>query len=357
MFFGGKKKQDKQGAPENKKSERRRLFILGAFALILVIIAAVSTLAVGHGGSLSNCTNIILSSNKYNCILGLANSTKNASICSYLPANMDYSCISNIALEKDSLSTCSMINSSSAYYSGCISSIAYKDNNIDECENISEPYESSCAYNISVLDNFSNNSYCSVIGNSSLQATCDYRYDYNKAIGQKNITDCSYIPNAQNYTLLNYFTQETSGLLGYKNETFLFPYINATPQEYCDFSIAVLSYNESICGITNGSLSLLCKSEFNRTVVVNQSTNVSNVTDLCSSVPQSVRSICVSSYTSIKAVQEKNSTICTQLSNQQLQNNCYLSIATAYKENEYCTLINNSTLKNICYYDVSNYTG
>jgi hypothetical protein len=339
---------DKSKTGTRQFNERQRLILLGAAALILVIAAGFSILLTSGGTPLERCRGIALSQQRDSCLASLAESTSNLSVCSYLngSAGYEYSCVSSIALKSLNVSYCSELSHNSSYYAQCVSGISNQTGNIGYCSLISEPYRSQCEYSIAENGNFSDSSLCGTISNSSLQANCEYRSNYRVAFLQKNPGYCSALPAYQNYSLLSYMLNIGSPE---HNITSYISFLNTTPQQYCRYSIAIESYNRSLCGSVGGYLSLVCSYSLGE-VNVSNSTNItiSNAGTLCSSAG-SEEQLCTYAVYAYIALKNDNATICGAVASPLLQYSCYAALAKKYNFPSYCGLISNKSISNVCY--------
>jgi hypothetical protein len=346
-------KKQERARPRIKENER--LLLLAAFAAVLVIIAAISVIASSfHGTTLDGCKSIVLLNDRYACLLGMANSTKNISICSYLGGSYKNQCVSDIATETSNAAACSLINSTSAYYPSCVTAVSLELKNATYCSTLPAQDDSNCTYGVANLTGFSSLSICGDIPNASKSSGCADRYYYNVAISHRDVAYCSYEPSAPNSSTLSYMIGAASGILGLSaNYTILLHYLNTTPRSFCYYSMATLNYNQSLCSSTAGEISLLCNYNFNK-VIVNTSLNLTNESYICSKVPSYAQNICRYSFLSYAAIKNRNYTDCEQISNLSYQYNCIAAIAIKYHDNEYCAFISNSTARGACNYDVSN---
>ena len=347
-LFRFKNNEDASKTGISQFNERQKLILLGTAALILVIIAGISILLTSGGTPLERCNGILLSKQRSSCLSALAESTSNLSVCSYLngSASYEYQCISSIALSALNVSYCSSISYNKSYYSECVSSISNRTGNISYCGLISEPYKSQCEYSIAERGNFSDSSLCSTISNSTLQANCEYRSNYRTAFLQKNQSYCAALPDYQNYSLLSYMLNLGSPS---HNITSYISFLNTSPQQYCRYSIAIESYNRSLCSSVGGYLSLVCSYSLGE-IAINSTTNITlNDTGAICNSAGSEKSLCTYALYSYLALKNNNATTCGAIESPLLQYSCYAALAKRYNFPSYCGLISNKSISNICY--------
>ncbi len=360
IFRGKKASYDTSQKKSPTTSSEERMIVAGVITIILVIAAVLVLVTSGSGTPLGRCTGIVFSQQRSSCLFGLANSTRNVSVCGYLPSGQSAQCVSNIAVAMKNESMCSIESRNASFYSACIIAVSKVNPNIAYCTSLAEPYRSECAYGVATQQNFMQSYSCSLIGNQTLSADCKYRNDYQSAIIYKNGSYCSPLPGIQNASLLVYMFDQTPIAIGMTNTTALLPFINVTPEQFCRYSVAVLTYNSSACSALNGTISLLCKQAFSSSTY-NASENITlqNISTVCGRLPSYVQQVCSYGMLSYIAVKNRNVSICGQVSAMQYQNACYSALAAKYADDQYCTYISNSSVMASCESaaSVSNSTG
>ncbi len=338
-------------------TQRERMIILAVITVVLVIAGSVALIATSAGTPLSRCTRIVVSQQKSACLLELANSTMNVSVCNYLSGTLASQCVSGIALASSNTTACSNLSSNESSYSQCIIAIGTSDGNASYCSALSEPYISTCAYSVAEHNSFNDTVTCTMIGNASLMNDCMLKSYYNEAVSLKNATYCSYLPNSANATLVSYMSQSSTSLFGISNATATLPYLNSTtPQQFCYYNVALIAHNLSTCSMVSGQLNMLCTARLTSATSYNTSlTNATansitldNVSQLCSSVPSSVQSLCIYSLYSYIAVQSRNASVCNLISSPLYQGACYAGLAQRYNDSSYCDYIQNVSIRSAC---------
>lgn len=356
MQWFGKRNAEAQKAggdrPKMETTQRERMVALAVVAATLAIVAGFTLVATSGGTPLSRCNGILISQQKAECLLALANSTKNASVCGYLASSLAGQCITNIALLSGNASICDGIPSNSPTYAGCLTGIGTAKHDSSYCSGLGEPYLSTCAYSVASGENFSDISVCSMIGNASLNADCNAKSHYNHAVLFRNATYCSYLPKAYNYSLVSYISQSSARLFGFANVTSTLTYLNTSPSSYCYYNLALLNYNKSLCGSVTGQLGTLCGYQLSTPASYNASAansiTLQNVTALCSKAPQAAQGVCSYALYIYIAVAQRNATVCGMIHAAQYQNACYAGIASKYQDSSYCSYIQNSTERIAC---------
>ncbi len=330
-------------------TQKERMVIGGVLTTILVLAAGLILITSGGGTPLTRCTGIVFSQQRSSCLFGLANSTSNASVCGYLPSGRSAQCVSNIAAATKNDSTCGIERQNASSYSECVIAVSRASSNVSYCASLGEPYRSECAYGIATQQNFMESAACSLIGNSTLFTDCTYRNDYQSAIKYKSGSYCSPLPTTQNESLLAYMFTEAPASTGIANATGLLPFINVTPMQLCRYSVAVLTYNSSICGELNGTASLLCNRAFSGSIY-NTAENITlqNISAVCGKLPSYLQQVCSYGLLSYIAVRSRNVSVCGQIGAAQYQNACYAGLAAKYFDNQYCTYISNSSVMASC---------
>jgi hypothetical protein len=338
--------------PKMETTQRERMMALAVITAALVIVAGLTLVATSGGTPLSRCNGILISQQKAECLLALANSTKNASVCSYLTSSLAGRCITNIALLSGNASICDGIPSNSQTYAGCLTGIGTAKHNVSYCGGLGEPYLSTCAYSVASGENFSSILTCSMIGNASLSADCSAKSHYNDAVLLRNATYCSYLPTAYNYSLVSYISQSSARIFGLTNVTSTLAYLNTSPSSYCYYNLARLDYNRSLCGLVTGQLGTLCGYQLSTSASYNisavNSITLQNVTALCSQAPQVAQAVCSYALYIYIAAAQRNASVCGMIRVAQYQNACYAGIANKYQNSSYCSYIQNSTERIAC---------
>lgn len=347
MAFFKRENEDRGRAPAT--SPRDRMLIGAVITVALVIVAAFVLVTNGSGTPLSRCTSIVLQQQRSSCLLSLANSTTNASVCSYLPKGQETQCVSNVAIITRNTSACGSNNANESAYSQCAAAVGEAALDISYCAQAGEPFRSQCSYYIAAMQNFQQASYCSTIGNATLSTACMERSDYKSALKLGSLAYCTALPDTLNSSLLSYMLSQGTAETGISNITAYAAFINVTPRQFCSYSVAVLTRNSSVCPTLGGTPELLCNSAF-YAESYNSTNNITqqNISTICGKLPSYVQQVCSFGLLSYIAVRDRNVTVCGQIGAGTYQNACYSSLAAKYHDNQYCSYINNYTIMAAC---------
>ena len=322
-------------------SEKRVIAVGIAALLVIIALSILFAKAVNSSSALESCGSILFTAQKYSCYQALAYKSKNSSVCNYLPNSQLNACIGNIAQLTQNASLCNRINSS-YQYNACIYNISYAKNDISYCSALIGLNQSYCIYRIAQEDRFNSISECNAMSNQSEKSTCTSVYDYNQAITSKTPSYCSMLPNVENSSTFSYILSSNSTNQSNYNY-YEYSIHNITPQSYCYYKLATILKNQSYCNYTHGVVSQLCTESFaNQSNSTENSTQIKNVTQLCTGVSNYTTELCeYAAYTAI-ALSEKNVSACLSIINNPLQNSCIVQLASKYNDTEICNYINNN---------------
>ena len=333
------------------KRERMLLYIGATAALVLLALAFALLYSPNTG-----CNNIIVAGQKASCLSSEALSTGNASYCSsiaqYGPRS---SCVDAVAQKLSYVSDCKLLNGS--YYSGCVASVAVQSANATACTLVNSSSRSLCYYGVAKTQNYTSKSTCAAIDNATLGNECTYAYLYQRAIGTGNGSYCGMEPQTQNGTYLSELIT-LSGNTSIADSSIFYAY-NMTPEDFCYYSLAKSTLNESLCGVMPESQSGLCYAAFYKP---SNTTNVTaeNLTEVCDSYPSDVRSLCLSSSqigeAVTSAIANKNATYCNQISELGYRYSCFIDVAEQLGQSSICGDITNASIRSYCYSSVANYS-
>lgn len=315
----------------------------------IVFVALLIVLFGNHGSALQQCEGIILSPQRSSCLDTLAGIENNASICKQITYSQARdSCIAGIAERMSNITMCSQVVSQQDMV-GCVVSISNSTRNITDCALAGAPYDSTCAYSIAKEDGFTRVSDCEKIANATLSTECTYLYDYSKAAATKNASYCAALPNARNMSLLSaiFATNNINS-----SQAIQFSLVNATPQNYCYYNLALKTPNIGLCNFTSGYMNSLCKASFSTAI---KGENLTNET-VCNYAPKGAQSLCKYGVLSTLAISERNVSRCLQIINvtvPQYQYSCISSLAIRYNDSSYCNYISNSTVAQGCVMSVA----
>jgi len=155
------------------------------------------------------------------------------------------------------------------------------------------------------------------------------------------------LPNKLNSTVLSLMLTESAGnstsLEALQSAAFA---INASPKDYCYYSIGTRSGNRTACSLATGMLGTLCNST---PAYSNSTSNAINMSLFCSTVPSEFISLCTSEVLTSQAIGSKNINKCLQISSIPYQYACITSYAEKYLNASYCSYISNSTMQEECH--------
>ncbi len=342
--------KSKDGKKPQMSHEERRIILIGVTVLLLVvaIVTLLTRTAIGSSG-IQACRSIIFAQQRYNCIGNLANTTGNYLVCSYLPIqSSSYQCIRTVAEKRQNASICSSINSSDPMYDSCVENVSYEKNDLSLCLGLRGANESACAYAIARQNLFSSLSYCNAIGNESQRATCGYIFYYNVATSTNTPSNCGYLPNVTNGTLLSLIVSRgNTNQSGADFNYFSYTALNITPKEYCYYNVAKSTKDKSLCGYTSGTISQICNSSFSANSTA--SLNITSATALCAAAPSYEQALCTYGIFTEKALADQNVSSCFEITDMNYQNSCIVDLASRYNDSSYCNYIdNNNTAQQAC---------
>lgn len=345
------------------KNEKFRMYIY--ITILLLILAALSIVLAPKGSALNICLGVIIQENKNTCLYNLATTTKNASICSYLPSPNSDSCYVNIGETVLDPKTC-LKASNRTLSDACILYISNQSYSPALCNIVNNQSEPECLTNLALRLN--NQNLCQGIKTQVGRNICSSSLNFKSAISLDDIHYCDIITNStdQNVTqliLLNAtrysnFTNASSGssLSGSINYLRFIPNVSFSARDLCYTSVASSNANASECLlIKNVSKQTLCINVI-RGPAINQTLNNTrvNYTELLKScyLNNTYNQTCRDYVLLFKAIQTKNASICGSF-DLEAGYQCYLSIARQYNDTKYCSYIANITLERECVQDIS----
>ena len=330
----------------------RMLLYIGATAAIAVLALAFALLYSPNTG----CSNIIVAGQKASCLSAEALSTGNASYCAsiaqYGPRS---SCVDAVAEKISYVGDCRILNGS--YYSGCVDSVAVQSANATACTLVNSSTKSLCYYGVAKTQNYTSESTCAGIANTTLGKECTYAYLYQNAIRTGSGSYCGMEPQGQNSTYLSELIT-LSGNASISDSSIFYAY-NMTPRDFCYYSLAKSTLNESLCGTMPESQAGLCYAAFYKPSNTTNTT-IENLTQICDSYPSDVRSLCLSSSqigeAVTNAIANKNATYCDQISQLGYRYSCLTDVAEQLGQSSICSDIANASIRGYCYSSVANYS-
>ncbi len=344
--FPSRRKPSKRIEEGDAVRTRRQHTIYIAATVAIMCIAFLFVLFGEHGSALQRCKGIILQPQRVSCLDALAGTEMNASICNLIGyAQSRDSCVSGIAESTSSIALCSQLSDSGAR-ADCVLKISESERNISDCALVDAPYNSTCAYEIASEERFANVQDCASIQNETLRLTCTYLYDYGSALASDNASYCKPLTNVRNMSIMaeifNMGGMNSSQLMSLST-------INVTPQNYCYYSLAMRTHDRSLCSFMSGYMNAICSGALSNTTIPN---NVTGKT-MCNYASSSwLKFMCEYGVLTAQAVQERNASVCMQISGNttvmQYQYACITAIAQKYKDVSYCNYISNATVNNDC---------
>lgn len=365
---------DEEGG--SRREERFRIY--AAITVVLIVCAVVASLATGHRQSgLKGCLGITLSGYRDSCLISLANSTKNASVCSYVsPATAGYcyeevgksslspkictlasseliknGCIAYIANVTGSAYACSYLNASEN--SGCVEALATSRSNASICYSMANSTEATiCASGVSfgLAENLGDQSYCALVTNVT-----------NANVTESVISLSSYVSYGRSENLSLAFSNPADYLAASN--------LSPSARNVCYYSVASRDSNSSICGgISNLTLKDECVSSIapqaassnsianytNNGVLENLTKNATGLYAGCAKIyGQANATACAALVYTDEAVTTENATLCTYINSTIAEYQCYSSLAQAYGNANYCGYIKNFTYNEACVGDLN----
>jgi hypothetical protein len=335
------------------KREKGRIRIYAAATLILVILALASFLIVPNTSTIKGCDSLLLESSRSSCLTALALNESDPSICAYAKGTYADACYLLLANKTGNGSLCSSIQNSSIMDS-CILMSAGAKNDYALCGNATQPYASLCERTIALR--LHEGTLCNGILNDTDRIECtsiigmENAFSLNAWKGCSNVTNSSADKNVTTY-IINNVTISTGLSAEYNSGISLsalsfLPNMTYTARDFCYSEIAAKLMNSSLCGsVSSGRAMDLCILQSNSSA---SSKNTANYTQLLSSCSQSgIYEQCVQAISLVNAVNGKNVSICSKLSNG-LDTECYALLASTYKNASYCSYITDAMKKNAC---------
>ena len=263
-------------------SEHGKIKLLVLIAGALVIISLMAYVADGFAEanqgqlSLSTCAHYLNPLGRYQCVVTLANTTDNISVCSALQTGQADECYYSVALGRHNISACNLIVGNgiavASSYDQCVLSLATSPSDIGYCGALPVSEGLQCLYNLSAMTGFNMNE-CSQISNSFFSNECSYLNFYHQAQQMKDTGYCGYLQSSDNYTTLALLLMNGTHSFSTINltQSVLSSYyfeVNISPRDYCYFNLAKSEDNRSICSLTTTKAgSALCDATFEGALV------------------------------------------------------------------------------------------
>ena len=330
----GVKFEDIFGGFESLSSQEKvKIYLLGVLALAMATLAIV---ALSSASAPTRCSPGIFGSSAA-CVLQLATSTRNASMCSSLTGTYLSRCYSEIANETSNYATCAPLSAvNQSVYSSCILPIAISADEPSACGNLQDPYESECMLKIATArENLSACGFLAGINNT----VCRSAINMSNALSLSSPSMCAYTSDQANADLLR-------SILSYSrlNESNAIDVViaaeaaNASARDVCYSILAMQSGTLSQCkSVSNSNLRMFC----NATTVsyTNSSFNYTAMLHDCS-LNLTSSGICTFGVTLTQALSTKNASYCGKLSGS-YSTQCYYGMARTFNDTSYCSYITN----------------
>ncbi len=365
---------DQKKEKEEEPGHEQRFRIYAAITVVLIVLAVAVSLVTNHRQiGLKGCLGIALGGYRDSCLLSLANSTKNASVCGYISkAYSDY-CYSNVGEASLSAKTCAMASSEAVRYS-CLSYIANATSSPSACSYLNGSDNSGCVESLAAEKG--NSSACYAMANATEAGICASGVNFGLAENLGRPSYCMLVSNETDINVTERIISFSSYVRYGKSQNSTSSLIN--PAEYiaasnftqnardaCYLSVASRESNKSICkGISNPALESSCISSAspsqtnynvtanytgNNSIIANITKNATGLYENCAKIFGQANATGCSALVYLgEAVLTKNATLCTYISNVSTEYQCYSSIAQAYKNVSFCGYIKNFTYNQAC---------
>ena len=356
----GKQEKEKEKKEEISKARITAIYVSTILLIILASIALQNYASSRSSTPLKQCQNMALATAKYSCLESLAVSTKNASICTQLPAPYYEQCYYSLAVNTTSPSICQNISNASME-SSCITEIALKNNSASLCKQAIE--KNMCIDAIALKQE--NASLCNGISNSTNMSICSSAVYLAKAIRYKNADYCNNVSQSNNTQIAGQIISSVNSSEITNASLELYASSLATgmqynAREFCILSVADISKNQSACSMLTGQLANFCitmsmQQPSSSLTKINYTSELKN----CTAMGQ-YEQMCITGIKISQAVNERNASICGTLPVNS-SSACYEAVAKSENNVSICKEITNTTLANACVMDltlnVTNVTG
>jgi hypothetical protein len=349
-----------KGSAEQERmfSEHDVRMICVVATVALVLLALLVLVFGGSGSAFERCRGILIRGQRDMCLQALASVTSNATMCGMIAAQEQrYSCLVGVAEAENSISLCNEVNSTSTFYSQCVLNVSMNTGNESYCQLLDRSNQSSCAFGLARAGMFSSMAPCNSIGNRSMEKECDYMYYYSSAVRSGSSSDCAYLSNETNYTVMSLMLG--GNFTGYTNEVpASYVAMNTSPRNYCYYDLAMRTDNSTGCSQVSGVLGTACSAAFahmNATTAAN-TTNATALCALAASQYSGFGDLCIGTVLTSEAISAMNVSRCFDIPSIQYEYSCITTYAIKYTDSSYCSYIDNSTVEQQCYMSVTNRT-
>jgi hypothetical protein len=351
--------KEKSGSANDDAKNRERIKIYAVIAGVLILVALLSSALTNVAVRPGTCGGIS-QQQAYNCTQRLAYSTSNGSICHTLPSSYADPCYYSIAANTENVSMCAQISDPNE--SGeCVMYIANQTKNPSLCGRLRGSMLQSCTERAAI--SLSSPGACISLSNGTARQICLSSVYLNEAVNEGRDGSCAMI-ESNNNSQITYSSVSLVGLSqnsNYVNLTQVTNYaalsnVTLGARDLCYIYIAYSSMSQSYCSNVSSNMSTICNSSASRfnTVSHNSSLsqdNFSQFMQLCEQ--QASSSQCNSTSQYLEAVTAKNITQCKSLSGA-YSSQCYYTLAQEYNNTNYCSYITNATINSECIQEIRN---
>ncbi len=326
--------------------ERRTIiFVAAAMVLLAIVAVALNTIS-----SRTGCGGIVLSMQRYQCYDNLAQSTGDVAYC-MKSGVYEQNCALSLANKNANVTYCKVL--SGVTYTGCIENVSIDAMDPSYCSMLSGNNASSCYYKYENQINFSTESYCGSITNSTYRNNCRYSYDYMRAISTGQNSYCSMLPETENESLM--YNLSKLGNASVRENYGFYSYLNTTPSQYCynvEGAITLAKGKNPINSTSNMSIYALNNTQ------ISSECGVGNYIVSQNATASALSSICGYAFYTQRAIYEKNTSECDLISSQNFRYSCIENLAISTQNALVCNYLGSQSEASSCEYAVSlNETG
>ena len=326
-------------------SNIKKAFIGLVLILIILAISYILILNASSESPIKTCESLLIG-NRDSCLLGLAESTNNASICNLISNQTKPYCYMYFANKTGNITYCKYLTYNMK--NTCIYTLALEKDNITYCSFLNNPTQ--CITNMSL--EYKNITLCNYATNQSL---CKNVFRLYYALNNKNVTYC-YMLNGtvgayKNYTKNLFLLSPIAGVFASSNSSIP---LNST----CIYIMSQITNNTFLCRNLGRPFNLTCNYlAINATTnftIKNLTLNSSAILEACNkgNIPISACSSIINLY---KISIANTTSDCFNLTGN-YSSLCLASLAYKYKNSSICYEINNTKYKNLCLMQFYNFT-
>ncbi len=352
-------------APE--KGERRKILqYIGAVSALGILALALLLVPKGNATA-GSCSPILIAQDRYPCIMNLALSTENASVCSQLPPPYSAGCYVLIAENESNPSLCrAAAEANTTSGSECYGYFVNSTLNYTLCNYVGAQNINACFAGVAAKTG--NPGICGYVNKESAAAACATEVKIISYAGSGNFAGCESLRGYVNQSVFDYVAGYSDAGQGYANNLYValsYLFMNSSARFYgndtCMAISAAYSSNSGYCGhIANPELGSICNAyiqpsaQQNQTAIRPANYSSQNATSLlrsylssCENLTSPNKTACMSIILATVAVDTRNASICSGLS-MNLSSECYSAIASTYNNATYCGYISNKSVQYSC---------